>query len=269
MLDRAAPQTVEPPISVRHVSKTFLGADGTAEVVALEDVSLDIPTHSFVSFLGPSGCGKTTLLRAIAGIEKPSHGEILCNGKRLTSINTSIAYVPQGKGLFPWMTLRENVAFPLKLRKLRARTVAERSQHWISKVGLAGFEDLYPWQLSGGMEKRGALARALVANLGIVLMDEPFGPLDAQTRLVLQNDLLRLWAEQRSVIVFVTHDLVEAVALSDIIVIMSRRPGRIKRIIQVPIARPRDVFEIFNAPGFAEIYHQVREEMHDELMSAV
>jgi len=260
-------QTV--PISVRHVSKAFRGAAIGTEVVALDDVSLDIAPHSFVSFLGPSGCGKTTLLRIIAGIEKPSAGEIICKGQRLASTNTSVAYVPQGKGLFPWLTLRQNVEFPLKLRRFPAAVVAEKVRSWIDKVGLSGFEDLYPWQLSGGMEKRGALARALVADLGIVLMDEPFGPLDAQTRLILQNDLLRLWAEQRSVIVFVTHDLVEAVALSDVIIVMSRRPGRIKTIIEVPIPRPRDVFEIFKAPGFAEVYDQVRETMHDELISAV
>jgi NitT/TauT family transport system ATP-binding protein len=267
MSERSSLHGQSVPVSVRHVSKAFRGATTEAEVIALDDVSLDIAPHSFVSFLGPSGCGKTTLLRIIAGIEKPSAGEIICNGERLSSVNTSVAYVPQGKGLFPWLTLRQNVEFPLRLRKYPSSVVGEKVRGWIDKVGLSGFEDLYPWQLSGGMEKRGSLARALVADLGIVLMDEPFGPLDAQTRLVLQNDLLRLWAEQRSVIVFVTHDLVEAVALSDVIIVMSRRPGRIKTIIQVPIPRPRDVFEIYKAPGFDAVYEQVRETMHDELIA--
>jgi NitT/TauT family transport system ATP-binding protein len=253
------------PISIRNVSKVFTDATGKTGIVALDGIDLEISEHSFVSFLGPSGCGKTTLLRMIAGIEGPSTGEVWCNQKQVTAINTQVAYVPQGKGLFPWMTLRTNVEFPLKIARTSKDAARARAEDWIRKVGLEGFEDHYPWQLSGGMEKRGALARALITDLDIILMDEPFGPLDAQTRLVLQNDLLRLWSEKRSIVVFVTHDLVEAVALSDTIVIMTRRPGRIKKIVDVTIPRPRDVFEIFKEPIFDQIYDEVREAMHDEL----
>jgi NitT/TauT family transport system ATP-binding protein len=254
------------PISIRNVRKIFLDVDGNPGTLAVDTVNLEIPAHSFVSFLGPSGCGKTTLLRMIAGIEQPTEGEIVTKGRRVSRINTDIAYVPQGKGLFPWMTLRDNVEFPLRIARVPVPERRARTREWIAKVGLESFEDHYPWQLSGGMEKRGALARALIGNLDIVLMDEPFGPLDAQTRLLLQNDLLRLWSEKRSIVVFVTHDLVEAVALSDFIVIMSRRPGRIKKIVQVPIERPRNVLEIFHAERFNEVYDEVRETMHEELM---
>ena len=253
------------PISIRGVRKVFTDSEGNPEVTALEQVDLEIPARSFVSFLGPSGCGKTTLLRMIAGIETPSAGEITCKGRVVKRVNTDVSYVPQGRGLFPWMTLIENIELPLRVRGVGRAERAQRSREWIKKVGLEGFERNYPWQLSGGMEKRGSLARALIADLDILLMDEPFGPLDAQTRLVLQDDLLRLWSEKRSIAVFVTHDLVEAVALSDLVVIMSRRPGRIKKIVPVPIARPRNVFEIFHAKGFNETYDEVRETMRDEL----
>jgi NitT/TauT family transport system ATP-binding protein len=253
------------PISVRRVSKVFADQEGNAEVHALDAVSLEIPAHSFVSFLGPSGCGKTTLLRMIAGIERASDGEIVCNGKAVTRVNTGVSYVPQGRGLFPWMTLRANIDFPLRVAGMPPRERRPLVEAWIRKVGLQGFEDRYPWQLSGGMEKRGSLARALVSDLDIILMDEPFGPLDAQTRLLLQNDLLRLWSEKRSIVIFVTHDLVEAIALSDIIFIMSARPGRIKQVLPVPIPRPRNVLEIFHAENFNPIFDAVREAMHDEL----
>jgi NitT/TauT family transport system ATP-binding protein len=260
---------LDSPIVLTDICKTFFDASGRPSVLAVEQINLKIPDHSFVSFLGPSGCGKTTLLRMIAGIEQPTTGTVWCKQKLVTKINTEVAYVPQGKGLFPWMSLRTNIEFPLRIARLPKDTVRARSREWIRKVGLDGFDDHYPWQLSGGMEKRGSLARALIADLDIILMDEPFGPLDAQTRLILQNDLLRLWSEKRSIVVFVTHDLVEAVALSDIIVIMTRRPGRIKKIVNVVIPRPRDVFEIFKEPHFDEVYDEVRDAMHDELVAGV
>lgn len=256
------------PISIRGASKIFYDADGENGILALDRIDLDIPQHSFVSLLGPSGCGKTTLLRMIAGIELPTTGEIWCNGRRVFRINNQIAYVPQGKGLFPWMTLRTNVEFPLRIARVSPDAIRKRADEWLRKVGLEGFAEHYPWQLSGGMEKRGALARALISDLDIILMDEPFGPLDAQTRLILQSDLLRLWSDKRSIVVFVTHDLVEAVALSDVVVILSRRPGRIKKFVKVAIPRPRDVFEIFKEPHFDEVYDEVREAMHDELVAA-
>jgi NitT/TauT family transport system ATP-binding protein len=255
----------EAQISARNVSKSYFDEEGNPIVEALKEFSLDISENSFVTLLGPSGCGKTTLLRMLAGIEAPSRGEIIYKGRRIDRINTDVGYVPQGRGLFPWMTLGDNIELPLKIRGIDAATRRDLAHSWIDRVGLAGFEDRYPWQLSGGMEKRGSLVRALISNCAVNLMDEPFGPLDAQTRLILQNDLLRLWSENRSIIIFVTHDLVEAVALSDLIVIFSRRPGRIKRVIPVAIPRPRNVFEIFHASQFNVIYDEVREALRDEI----
>ena len=256
------------PISIRAVRKVFADESGHPPVVALAEASLDIPAKSFVTLLGPSGCGKTTLLRLLAGIDRPSAGEILYKGRLLDRVNTDVGYVPQGRGLFPWMSLIQNIEFPLRVRGVAATERRTRAREWIAKVALDGFEHSYPWQLSGGMEKRGSLARALISNLDVNLMDEPFGPLDAQTRLILQDDLLRLWTEKRSIVVFVTHDLVEAVTLSDFIVILSRRPGRIKRIVQVPIPRPRNVFEIFRAENFDQVYDEVRDAMRDEITIA-
>lgn len=253
-------------IRIENISKSFHNEDGDLIVNALQDVSLDISDHTFVSFLGPSGCGKTTLLRMIAGIEKPTSGKVFHKGKSVTGINTDVSYVPQGKGLFPWMTLYQNIDLALKLKGAQETERRDVVAYWIDKVGLEGFENSFPWQLSGGMEKRGALARALISDCEVVLMDEPFGPLDAQTRLILQNDLLKLWSDNQSIVVFVTHDLVEAVALSDVIVIFSRRPGRIKQINIVDIPRPRDVFEIFHEPRFTEIYDEVRAALQDEIL---
>ena len=254
------------PITVRDVGKVFVNTDGKTIVEALKDINLNVPAHSIVTFLGPSGCGKTTLLRLIAGIETPSTGEIRYKGQPVKAITTDMGYVPQGKGSFPWKTLRENVEFPLLIRKVSAEERRQRAHEWIAKGGLGGFEDSFPWQLSGGMEKRGSLIRALISDPEVILMDEPFGPLDAQTRLILQDDLLRLWHERRNIIVFVTHDLVEAITLSDLIVIFSKRPGRIKHILAVPIPRPRNVFEIFHAEGFNEIYDEVRDMLRDEMV---
>lgn len=258
----------EARISVRNVHKVFTDEDDNPVVEALADINLEITEGAFITLLGPSGCGKTTLLRLIAGIEAPSAGEIIYKGRRVDRINTDMGYVPQGRGLFPWMTLGENIELPLKIRGVEAGERRARAREWIDKVGLAGFEESYPWQLSGGMEKRGSLVRALISNCEVNLMDEPFGPLDAQTRLILQDDLSRLWSENRSIIVFVTHDLVEAVTLSDIVVIFSKRPGRIKKIIRVSIPRPRNAFEIFHADGFDAIYDDLRETLRDEIILA-
>lgn len=254
------------PIAICHVGKVFEDPVGNATLEALQDINLSVSAHSIVTFLGPSGCGKTTLLRLIAGIESPSTGEVLYNGQPVKTIATNMGYVPQGKGLFPWKTLEENIEFPLMIRKVSAEERRQRAHEWIVKVGLGGFEKSFPWQLSGGMEKRGSLIRALISDPEVILMDEPFGPLDAQTRLMLQDDLLRLWNDRKNIIVFVSHDLVEAITLSDLVVIFSKRPGRIKRVLQVPISRPRNVFEIFHAEGFNEIYDEVRDTLRDEMV---
>jgi sulfonate transport system ATP-binding protein len=243
-------------LRIEGVSKIY-GEDGEA-LPALDPISLDIPANSFVSLLGPSGCGKSTLLKLIAGIETPSAGSIRCQARAVRGVNTQVAYVPQGRGLFPWMTLLRNVEFPLKLAGVPAAERRRRALEWIERVELHGFEHKYPRQLSGGMEKRGSLARALIADKAILLMDEPFGPLDAQTRLSLQQYLVRLWETVNSTVVFVTHDVVEAIALSDLVVILSPRPGRLLEVVPVPLPRPRDVAAIYDYEGFGALHHYLQ-----------
>jgi NitT/TauT family transport system ATP-binding protein len=240
-------------IRIAAVNKLY-GDSATSEVLALDRIDLDIPSNSFVSLLGPSGCGKSTLLRLIAGIESPSDGAVSCGDRPVSGINTGLAYVPQGRGLFPWMTLLANVEFPLKIAKVPAAERCRRGREWIVRVGLGGFEHKFPRQLSGGMEKRGSLARALVSDRPILLMDEPFGPLDAHTRLSLQQQLTQLWEEVKNTVVFVTHDVIEAIALSDIIVVMSPRPGRIVEVVEVTLPRPRNVLTVPDREGFVKLH---------------
>ena len=230
----------------------------TSSVPALAGIDLDIPANSFVSLLGPSGCGKSTLLKLIAGIESPTEGGVACGDEAVAGINTGIAYVPQGRGLFPWMTLLANVEFPLKVANVPAPERRRRALEWISRVNLGGFEHKFPRQLSGGMEKRGSLARALIADKPILLMDEPFGPLDAHTRLSLQQQLTQLWEEVKNTVVFVTHDVIEAIALSDLIVVMSPRPGRIVEVVEVTLQRPRNVLTVPDCDGFARLHSHLQ-----------
>jgi NitT/TauT family transport system ATP-binding protein len=239
---------------------------GSSEITALDDVSLEIRENEFTSIVGPSGCGKTTLLRLCAGLEDVTDGQTLFRGEPVRGINTKVGYITQDSNLYPWMTLRQNVEFPLEIQGLSARARRERAREFIRMVGLEGFEDHWPYQLSGGMQKRGSIIRTMVYEPSVVLMDEPFGPLDAQTRMVLQNDLLRIWGEQHQTILFITHDLTEAIALSDKVVVMSARPGRIKAVFDIPISRPRDVFQIHSQPGFSEVYAEIWETFRSEVI---
>jgi len=240
-------------IRIEAVDKLYRES-ATSAVLALDDIDLDIPSNSFVSLLGPSGCGKSTLLKLVAGIESPSNGTVSCGEKPVGGINTGLAYVPQGRGLFPWMTLLANVEFPLKIAKVPAAERRRRALEWIGRVGLGGFEHKFPRQLSGGMEKRGSMARALVSDKPILLMDEPFGPLDAHTRLSLQQQLMQLWEEVKNTVVFVTHDVIEAIALSDLVVVMSPRPGRIVEVVEVTLPRPRNVLTVPDREGFVKLH---------------
>jgi NitT/TauT family transport system ATP-binding protein len=175
-------------------------------------------------------------------------------GKPILGINNQVGYVTQDHNLYPWLTLQENVEFPLLARGIAREERQHQAGDLIRMVGLAGFENAYPYELSGGMQKRGSIIRTLIYDPGVILMDEPFGPLDAQTRMVLQDELLKIWEQKRQTIVFVTHDLVEAVALADRVVVMTHRPGKIKDIIKVTMARPRNIFEIHRQEGFDEVY---------------
>lgn len=252
-----------PVIQFDRVFKTFI-AEGRA-VPTLDDVDLRVCADEFVSILGPSGCGKSTLLRLLAGFTYPTAGTVYCHQEPVTAINTRVGFVSQENDLFPWMTLLQNVEFPLVARDVPPRERHARAAALIDLVGLSGFESSYPYQLSGGMQKRASLIRTMIYEPAIVLMDEPFGPLDAQTRLILQGELLKMWSSRRMTILFVTHDLVEAIALADRVVVMTRRPTHIKAIVDVPLGRPRNVFEIHDEPGFRATHHQVWELMSSEL----
>jgi len=252
-------------IDVRDVSKVFVkrSKGETSGVIAVQGVNLKILDGEFVCFIGPSGCGKTTVLNMIAGSILPTVGEIACLGDLVTGLQTKIGYVTQEDTLLPWRTLEQNVSFGLQLKATAKEEIADTVADYIQRAGLAKFENHYPHQLSGGMQKRATLIRTLVMNPRAILMDEPFGALDAQTRLNLQAQLLDLWIEFKSTVVFVTHDVVEAITLADRIVCFGRNPGHISKIINVDLPRPRDVFHIHDTPGFTTIYDQVLAEVHN------
>jgi NitT/TauT family transport system ATP-binding protein len=240
-------------IQVEGVSKVFHTPSQT-NLCALTDIQLDVHPGEFVTVVGPSGCGKSTLLKLIAGFSPPSAGRILFQGDEVRGLNTRVGYVPQESKLFPWLTVEQNVGFGLDSKRYSRADRERQVSQFIKLAGLGGFEKYYPAQLSGGMSKRASIVRALAYEPPVILMDEPFGPLDAQTRMVLQDELLKIWEQKRQTIVFVTHDLVEAVALADHVVVMTHRPGKIKDIIKVPMARPRNIFEIHRQEGFDDAY---------------
>ena len=241
-----------PAIRFTDVRLAFVGQEH--DVLALDRVSFDVPPGRITTVVGPSGCGKTTLLRLAAGLIGASSGTVFYNGAPVGGLNTGVGYVTQDNTLFPWLTALGNVEFPLAIRGIPRRERRERALHWLRLVGLEGFGDLYPSQLSGGMQKRVSIVRTLIYEPAVVLLDEPFGALDAQTRMGLHQELLELWREKKSTMLFITHDLVEAITLSDQIVVMTRRPGRVKEIYEVPLVRPRNVFEIYLEPGFDAAY---------------
>jgi NitT/TauT family transport system ATP-binding protein len=226
-------------IDCRNISHWFVKNDGTATLV-LDRISLTVEDHRFVSLLGPSGCGKTTLLRIIHGLILPSTGAVMIGGRRVTGPGANRAMVFQEHNLLPRKTAIENVQFGCKLVGIAAAESRHRARDAMALMGLTGFEDHLPSQLSGGMKQRVGIARALGIRPQILLMDEPFGALDAQTREVMQNELLRLWEADRKTVVFITHSIDEAILLSDRIVVMGTRPGRITATIDVELPRPRD-----------------------------
>jgi NitT/TauT family transport system ATP-binding protein len=254
-------------IEARGLHKVFVarGSGGQKAFLALRDINLRIARGRFVSFIGPSGCGKSTLLNMIAGLIRPTDGELRYKGGAISGVNTDAGYITQDDNLLPWRTLVENVELALEFRGVPAATRRERAARYVQMVGLAGFEHHYPHELSGGMRKRTALIRTLIYDPDVVLMDEPFGPLDAQTRVILQDELLKLWDGSGKTVVFVTHDLVEAIALSDEIVLFSHAPGTIKQVYQVPLARPRDVFRIHAAPTFPAFYERLWRDLKEEI----
>jgi len=229
-------------LTVENLNKKYVSHG--SETSALVDINLRIGEGEFVCLLGPSGCGKSTLLKIIAGLIPATSGRIAIDGKPVTGPGPERAVVFQDYALFPWMTVRDNVEFGLEARKLPLAGRREISTRLLKVVGLSDFADRFPHQLSGGMKQRVSIARALAVDPSLLLMDEPFGALDAQTRQLLQDELLRIWREYRKTVVFVTHSIEEAIYLSDRIVVMTARPGRIKEIVLVSEPRPRDMASV-------------------------
>lgn len=237
--------------------------EGRGETLALSDVNLEINDNEFITLLGPSGCGKTTLMRAIGGLETPTEGTVSVNGRKVKGPNLDCSVVFQNFALMPWASVLDNVAFGLEMRGTGKSSAREQARGFIEKVGLAGFEDKYPKELSGGMQQRVGLARALAVETPIILMDEPFGALDQQTRRYMQEELLTIWEKDKKTVVFVTHDMEEAVLLADKVVLMSARPGRVEEVIPVNIPRPRNAEGIERTPEFVELKEYLWSRLRD------
>ncbi len=236
--------------------------------MALDSVDLNIGEGEFVTIVGPSGCGKSTLLNLIVGLLRSTVGRIVFRGNLIDGICPQIGYVTQKDNLFPWRTLVKNVEIALEIRGIDKSARRRQAEALIERVGLRGFEDHYPHELSGGMRQRANIIRTLIYDPELILMDEPFGPLDAQTRIVLQDELLKLWSATNKTIIFITHDLIEAITLADRVVLMSSRPGRIKSVEPVNIARPRDVFKIHESEQFRAVHEKLWRELRPEVKLA-
>jgi NitT/TauT family transport system ATP-binding protein len=256
--------TGEPVISFSGIRQSFSSPDGT-RLDVLRNVSLDVRENEFCVIVGASGCGKSTLLNLCAGLAQPDSGTTTFHGELVTGVNTHVGYVTQDANLLPWLTVRENLTLPLAIRHWPKSERAERVEHWIDVVGLRGFEGHYPHELSGGMQKRCSIARTLVYDPEVILMDEPFGALDAMTKVVMQDELLRLWQSQKKTILFVTHDLVEAIALADTVVVMSKRPGLVREVLPVTLPRPRDVYHLMDAPEATHLYDRLWDLLRGEI----
>ena len=252
-------------IELRSVTKRFRTPSGDV-YTALRDLDLKVGRGEFVSVVGPTGCGKSTTLALISGLTPASSGEVLVQGKPVQGIGDKLGYVFQGDVLFPWKSVLGNVSAGLRFRGVGKREAQERAREWIAKVGLTGFEDHYPHQLSGGMRKRTALAQSLITSPEIILMDEPFSALDVQTRALMEDELLDLWSATSASVVFVTHDLEEAIALSDRVCVITAGPGTVKGVYEIDLPRPRHVAEIRFEPRFVELYREIWQDLRDEVL---
>ena len=254
-----------PAIELVGVTKRFLTPSGTA-YTALRDLNVAIGIGEFCAVVGPTGCGKSTTLALISGLEPPSEGEVVVGGVAVRGVGKEVGYVFQTDAVFPWKNVLDNVATGPRFRGVARADAEGRAREWIARVGLAGFERYYPHQLSGGMRKRAALAQTLINEPRILLMDEPFSALDVQTRTLMENELLQLWSATRSSVVFVTHDLEEAIALADRVIVLTAGPGTVKGVYQVGLPRPRNVAEIRFQPEFARIYEEIWNDLRDEVL---
>jgi NitT/TauT family transport system ATP-binding protein len=247
-------------IEISQVSKIFRDAKRNSDVTALDDINVEVARNQFLCLLGPSGCGKSTLLNMIAGFEQPSSGRITVDGQPVTAPGADRGVVFQHANLMPWLPVWENVAFHLLLCGGQKAERRARAQTYIDMVGLTGFENHYPSELSGGMNQRVGIARALLMNPRVILMDEPFGALDEQTRMDMQTELVRIWQQHQGTIVFVTHGIDEALTLGTHVAVMSARPGRIREIIPIDLPRPRDI----TSPQFNALKRRILDLLRSE-----
>ena len=254
-------------LSIRGVSRSFASTSGGAPTIALQATDLSVAENDFITILGPSGCGKSTLLRIVAGLDLPSSGEVLLAGQRIVGPGADRGMVFQSYTLFPWLTLRDNVCFGLNERGMPRAQQLDIAQGFLKKVGLVGFEHHYPKQLSGGMQQRTAIARALANGPRMLLMDEPFGALDHQTRELMQELLLGIWEAERKTVLFVTHDIDEAVFMGSRVVVMSARPGRIKLDRTVSLPHPRS-YAVKTTPAFMTVKAELTEQVRTEVLAA-
>jgi NitT/TauT family transport system ATP-binding protein len=255
------PQAARPAIRIGDLQKSF------GRLVAIDRVSVDIEPGEFFVIVGPSGCGKTTLLRILAGLDTATAGTIEIDTPAVSD-RPANSMVFQGESIFPWMTVWNNAAYGLRMRNAPAAIIKERVGHYLDATGLTRFAGYYPHQLSGGMKQRVSIARAFANDPEILLMDEPFSALDAQNKLLLQEELLRIWEVQKKTVVFITHSVDEAVYLGDRIMVMTAQPGRVKSLVRVPLERPRNIIALQKAPEFGELVHGIWSELRDEVQRA-
>jgi sulfonate transport system ATP-binding protein len=244
-----------PMLSLKNIRKRFFARDRI--INALDGISLDVENGELLTMVGPSGCGKSTILNIVAGLMPPTEGTVDLEGRPVQGVTRDIGYVTQQHNLMPWRTLIDNVSFPLQVAGAAKSERYDRAADLIAMVGLAGFEKSYPHELSGGMRQRANIIRTLIYAPKVMLMDEPFGPLDAQTRVILQDQLLEIWGRTRVTIMFITHDLHEAIGLGDRVVLLSARPGRVIRVDKVFMSRPRDVFRMHDSTEFRTLYDKI------------
>jgi sulfonate transport system ATP-binding protein len=256
-------------LSLKNIGKRFFARERV--INAVEGISLDVAKGEFLTMVGPSGCGKSTILNIVSGLMQPTEGMVELDGSRVQGVTRDVGYVTQQHNLMPWRTLIDNVSFPLQIAGVAKSERYDRAVELIAMVGLTGFEKSYPHELSGGMRQRANIIRTLIYAPKVMLMDEPFGPLDAQTRVILQDQLLDIWSRTGVTIIFITHDLYEAIGLGERVVLLSARPGRIIRVDKVAMSRPRDVFRMHDSGAFRALYdaiwveleHQVRDQKVD------
>jgi len=252
-------------IELRDATKRFLTPTGKA-YTAIRDINMAVAPGEFVAVVGPTGCGKSTTLGLISGLERPSEGEVQVMGEPVQGIDPRIGYVFQADAVFPWKNVLSNVATGPRFRSQPKAEALGRARDWIARVGLTGFENHYPHQLSGGMRKRVALAQTFINEPQILLMDEPFSALDVQTRTLMEDELLQMWSSLSASVVFVTHDLEEAISLADRVCVLTAGPGTVKGFYTIDLPRPRKVEEIRFEPRFVQLYQQIWEDLRDEVL---